>query len=156
MAPHHAPLALRPHPSLQKRRSVLNSGFTLIELMIVVAVVSILAAIAYPSYMSQARKSRRADAVSAISAVQQAEERWRANNPVYTATIGAGGLTGVSATSSGGYYTLEVSAPTEISYTLTATAAPGKSQTGDTGCTALVVTVTRGNGVNTPAACWSK
>jgi type IV pilus assembly protein PilE len=37
-------------------------GFTLIELMIVVAVVGILAAIAYPSYQDSVRKSRRADA----------------------------------------------------------------------------------------------
>src|SRR5258706_357182 len=36
-------------------------GFTLVELMIVVAIVAILAAVAYPSYLQHIRKSRRAD-----------------------------------------------------------------------------------------------
>jgi len=58
-------------------------GFTLIELMIVVAVIAILAAIAVPSYLEQSRKGRRADASRAIGEFQLAMERWRAENPSY-------------------------------------------------------------------------
>ena len=46
-------------------------GFTLIELMIVVAVVAILASVAYPSYVSQVRKGRRADAETVLLQAEQ-------------------------------------------------------------------------------------
>lgn len=50
-------------------------GFTLIELMIVVAVVAILAAIAIPSYQNQVQKTRRADAQTGLLQAAQALER---------------------------------------------------------------------------------
>mgnify|MGYP003609124512 FL=1 len=53
----------------------LLKGFTLIELMIVVAIVAILAAIAYPSYQDSVRKSRRADAKAALLDLAQFMER---------------------------------------------------------------------------------
>ncbi|MDW7601742.1 prepilin-type N-terminal cleavage/methylation domain-containing protein, partial [Stenotrophomonas maltophilia] len=54
----------------------LARGFTLIELMIVVAVVAILAAIAYPSYSEHVRKSRRAQAKADLVEYAQLAERF--------------------------------------------------------------------------------
>ena len=135
-------------------------GFTLIEVMIVTIVVGVLAAVAYPSFMSQLRKSRRSDAVDAMTRVQQAQERWRANNPTYTGTLSS--LTpAIAATSAGGYYgvaTAVTNAASNNSYTVTATAVNGKSQASDKegaqSCATLTVTVAAGTPSYTPAACW--
>ena len=52
-----------------------STGFTLVEVMIVVAIVGILAAIAYPSYQDSVRKGRRAQARMALSDLLQQQER---------------------------------------------------------------------------------
>ena len=50
-------------------------GFTLIELMIVVAIVGILSAVAYPSYTEYVRRGHRADARAGLLQAQQWLER---------------------------------------------------------------------------------
>lgn len=107
-----------------------SRGFTLIELMIVVAVVAILAAVAYPSYVDSVRKSRRAEAISALENVRLSQAKWRANN----ATYGTGTDIGIRNTP---YYTLAVTANTATGFTATATATG--PQASDTGCTVLTI-----------------
>lgn len=58
-------------------------GFTLIELMIVVAVVAILAAIALPSYQDSVRKGRRGQAKSDLVELAQRAERFQTVNNSY-------------------------------------------------------------------------
>lgn len=60
-----------------------SGGFTLIELMIVVAVVAVLAAIAVPSYQESVRKGRRGQAKADIVDVVQQAERYRTVNNTY-------------------------------------------------------------------------
>lgn len=87
-------------------------GFTLIELMVVVAIIAILAAIAIPVYGEQVRKARRAEATRSIGDLQLRLERWRAENPCF----GQSGSTGCGTfTESGTYPT----APTSDYYTIT-------------------------------------
>lgn len=58
-------------------------GFTLVELMIVVAIVAILAAIAYPSYTEYVRKGRRAEARTALTELLQQQERYLTQRNCY-------------------------------------------------------------------------
>ena len=98
-------------------------GFTLLELMVVVAVVAILAAIAVPNYIEQIRKGKRAEAVRAIGDMQLRQERWRADNSTY-ATLDQ--LTGSAANSTSynaglKYYTISISGNNATDFVITAT-----------------------------------
>lgn len=57
------------------QQRIRSTGFTLVEVMIVVAIVAILASIAYPAYTEQMRKTRRADAKAALMELSQFMER---------------------------------------------------------------------------------
>ena len=68
---------------MMKPHKKTEQGFTLIELMIVVAIVGILAAIAFPSYQESVRKSARAEAKAALLGAAQAFERYYSLNGRY-------------------------------------------------------------------------
>jgi type IV pilus assembly protein PilE len=74
-------------------------GFTLIELMIVVAVIAILASIAYPSYRDSILKGRRASARAALAELLQQQERYMTQQNTYLSFTNATGTT-VPATAS--------------------------------------------------------
>ncbi len=69
-----------------------QKGFTLIELMIVVAIIGILAAIAIPQFNSYRRKAQDSAAKSALKNLATAQENYYATENTYTAT--RGNLTG--------------------------------------------------------------
>ena len=72
-------------------------GFTLIELMIVVALVGIISAIAYPSYQNMLNRSARATAQADLMGFAAAMERHHAARFTYQGAASAGANTGVPA-----------------------------------------------------------
>ena len=68
-------------------------GFSLIELMIVVAVIGILAAVAIPSYHDSILKGKRAEARTALTELLQQEERYMTQKNTYLAFSNSAGTT---------------------------------------------------------------
>jgi type IV pilus assembly protein PilE len=142
-----------------------KQGFTLIELVIVVAIIGILAAIAYPSYQDSVRKSRRADAKEVLLEGAQWMERFYTENYRYDQNktgISVGDLfpDSLKASPKEGttkYYQMTFSASTANAFTLQATPTTQGGQDKDP-CGALTLTNTGAKGVlgtgATVANCW--
>lgn len=133
----------------------LQQGFTLIEVMIVVAIVAILAAVALPSYSDYVLRSQLVEAFNALSESRVKMEQSFQDNRRY-ATAAAGTTCPSSAISTGlKYFDLTcavtaATATTDESYLITAT---GKS-TGPT--TGFTYTINSSNGkATTSATKWS-
>ncbi len=74
-----------------------QSGFTLIELMIVTAIIAILAAVAYPSYTDSVRKGRRSEGRTALMELMQQQERFMTQRNTYASWTTPGATTGTAA-----------------------------------------------------------
>ena len=143
------------------------TGFSLVELMVVLLVVGILAAVAYPAYTSHVQRSRRGDAVAVLSAVVQAQERYRTNRVEYAHDLSALGITATSITN---HYTVEITgigspATFTTGYVATASAVSTSPQNADAKCATLAVrldgstlsyTSTDAAGNDSSSSCWPR
>ncbi|WP_312270303.1 type IV pilin protein [Pseudomonas sp.] len=145
------------------------SGFTLIEVMIVVAIVGILAAIAYPSYQSYVRKGQRSEGKAKLMEIMQAQERYNSQNQSYATNLGTGKDldTGKDGLGFNAAANAPVSSETRL-YNISAQACAGQTiancvlltatpTRNDPECTTLTLDSrgTRGSsGTATPKTCW--
>ncbi len=117
----------------------LSRGFTLIELMIVVAIVAVLAAVALPSYRQYVVRSARTQAQSELMQMATLQEKIYLNSNSYAFSVtaayngtSAGGLGVASGNTSDGRYALTLSnTAASQTYTLVATPVATLSQSND-------------------------
>jgi type IV pilus assembly protein PilE len=110
------------------RSGRLVSGFTLVELLVVVAIVASLAAIALPSYSSYIVKTRRTAAKACLTEVSNYMERFYTTNMKYTGATDPG-LDCEGTVQTGNFYSWSVGTPAQSTYTITATPKPSQPDT---------------------------
>jgi type IV pilus assembly protein PilE len=133
-----SPQLLKPAPA--------QTGFTLVELMIVVVIMAILASVSVGGYRQYIRRANRVDATSALLRLSAAEERFYLQNNQYATTADElsnpppGGL-GTAETNLG-LYDLAVApaaAGATVGYRATATAVSSGSQRDDDDCQVFTI-----------------
>jgi len=116
-----------------------EKGFSLVEIMVVVAIVSILAALVYPAYTEQTRKTRRGDAYNALQQAAAAQEKYYSTRRQYASFANPFSST-AALPSPDGFYTITVRANNATrSYDVTATPVATRTQAQDTNCTSLTL-----------------
>ena len=137
---------MKPTPHMGKHAR----GFTVVELMIVVAIIGILSAIALPAYQQYILRANRADAQAILMETAQYMERYFTTNNSY---VDAPLLSNVSPKGSGGAAKYNISFdgdPTATTYTLQAVPAGGQA---DDACGTLTVSNTGATDAD-EAGCW--
>jgi type IV pilus assembly protein PilE len=100
-----------------------NRGFTLIEIMIVIAIIGIVITIGYPSLTEYMKKARRTEIASLLSEQAQILERHYSKSNVYSS------VTGLS--TGNDFYTITATTLTDQAFTLTAGRRTGSSMATD-------------------------
>jgi len=121
----------------RKQKMIVHKGFTLLEMLVVIAIISIIIAVGYPSYQDSVTTSRRADAQSALMGLAQAMERFYTTDGTYQGAAEDGDDTGAPAIFSttspvdgdSTYYNLKIHSADTSSYVVGAE--PVNAQDGD-------------------------
>ncbi|NBC14881.1 MAG: prepilin-type N-terminal cleavage/methylation domain-containing protein [Gammaproteobacteria bacterium] len=113
-----------------------EDGFSVIEVMVVVAIVAILTTIAIPSYQAQILKTRRTEAQSLLLDIASRQELYYADNKTFTTDMTELGFSADPVLSENEYYQADAVAGDtgDISTSFVGTATRRGAQTADTHC----------------------
>jgi type IV pilus assembly protein PilE len=145
-------------------KRVQQHGFTLVELMVVVAIIAILSGIGYPMYLQQVQKARRAEIPRMAMAVALAQEKMRGlatTNASFTTDLTSAALRLDPQAIQSDYYNIAIAAgaggiATSFVITITAIGA----QLSDSDCQTMTInhlgvkTAVNSSDADTTAACW--
>lgn len=129
-----------------------QSGFSLIELMVVVAIIGILSSIAYPSYLEYVRKARRSDAQQHLMALAQQNQQYFIDQRAYASTPSTLLATPTSVST---YYTLaiNVNAGPPASFSIDAVPTTAGGQNLDA-CGTLTIASSGARTASSGTSCW--
>lgn len=134
-------------------------GFTLIEVMIVVAIIGILAAIAYPSYSEYIQRSNRSEGMAQLNDIAARQERYYSQTYAYVTTSADLNKLGLTVSSdkvksaTGKYFVTVAKVDDDGGYTLTATQNFGDTKCGNLTLNTLGVKGRSGSGKSIEE-CW--
>ena len=127
-----------------------RKGFTLVELMIVIAIVAILVALALPSYAQYIRKANRGEAQQLLMNWANNQEIWRANDSDYASATTVPPEIPLPTHDK---YTFSHPPVSATSYTLIATATGDQANDKNHGTPCTALTLDQSN-AKTPRDCW--
>lgn len=111
-----------------------KQGFTLIEILIVIAILGIIATFAFPAYQKQMESARRAEGIALLNQVMQAQERDYVDSRTYQTDLTVLGYAADPVVSETNYYQVTAAAcggSIAVCVELTATGIGAQSGTGD-------------------------
>jgi type IV pilus assembly protein PilE len=127
-------------------------GFTLIEVIIVVAIIGILASVVYPSYTDFVVRSNRAEAPQQLVRLANLQEQLFVDSRFYTNDLSKLGVSNTTTLETESKNYIISSVVNGSTFTLKATAQGGQA-TRDAACKEITLTET---GAKAPALCWEK